>query len=160
MSGFYAGSRFAPKPRRVAPSGAARPAARTVAAGQDPDGIACIRIRAHGWAGGGRIRHTVTCYNAKFGEVLLSTDPAAELRERADLLASMFTQFPGIDWNRSHQVLIGADGVGVWAAPGADEPGFLPDADGTFGVLAPPVYAADWPWRDNLPTLPPLERAA
>ncbi|MFL6113957.1 MAG: hypothetical protein ACJ786_21750 [Catenulispora sp.] len=159
MSGFYAGSRFAPKPRRVAPTGAAG-AARTVADGQDPDGIACIRIRAHGWAGGGRIRHTVTCYNATHAEVLLSTDPSTEAAERAELLAAMFTQFPGIDWNRSHQVLIGAGETGVWAAPDADEPGFLPDEDLTFGALKPPVYAADWPWHDYIPTLPALERAA
>lgn len=153
----YYGSRFAPKPRLVAPSGAARPA-RTVADGQDPDGIVCIRIHAHGWGAARRIQHTVTCYNDRHAEVLLSTDPAAEAAERAELLAAMFAQFPGIDWNYGHQVLIGPDGATIHALPDVLESGFLPELDGTFGAPKPPVYAVPQ-GGDNLPTLP-IARAA
>jgi hypothetical protein len=141
---MYAGSRFAPKPRKAAPSGAAAPS-RTVADGQDPDGIVCIRVRAYSWATRTRVRHTITCYNSRFGEVLLSTDPAAELAERAELLAAMFAQFPGIDWDHGHQVLIGDGGTTIHALPDVLEPGFLPDVDGTFGTPKPPVYAATIP---------------
>lgn len=153
---MYAGSRFAPKPRRVAPAGAADPA-RTVADGQDPDGIVCIRIRAHRFATGTRIQHTITCYNDRFDDVLLSTDPAAEAAERAQLLNAMFAQFPGIDWDRDHQVLLGVDGTTIHAAPDIDELGWLPDEDRTFGPVKPPVYTTDRPWYEAVPT---LERAA
>lgn len=148
---MYAGSRFAPKPRRVAPAGAAGPA-RTVADGMDPDGIVCIRIRAR-YDRNSRIRHDVVCFNARHDRMLLATNPAEELSERAALVVAMFDAFPGIDWTRDHQILLGDDGTNVWSAPDVDEPGFIPEDDATFGALRPPVYAAR-PWYDNLPTLP------
>jgi len=148
---MYANSRFAPKPRRVAPAGAARPV-RSVGDGQDPDGIVCIRIRAR-YDRHNRIRHDVVCFNARFTRVLLAADPADELSERAALLTLMFNEFPGIDWTRDHHIVIGEDGTNIWAAPDVDEPGFIPEDDRTFGVLRPPVYAAA-PWHDNIPTLP------
>lgn len=155
---YYAPSRFAPRPRKAAPPGAARGARRTVGEAMDPDGIVCIRIRAYGWTGGARTRHTIRCYDAQFGEVLLSTDPAAEVAEREQLLAAMLAAFPDVDWTRNHQILLGGDGTAIWAAPDVDEPGFIPEDDRTFGALRPPAYAAA-PWNENAPTLP-LGRAA
>lgn len=151
MTGYYAHSRFAPKSRPAASAAPARPA-RTVGDGMDPRGIVCIRIHAHGWGAARRIQHTVTCYNDRHAEVLLSTDPAAELAERAELLAAMFEQFPSIDWDHGHQVFIGPDGATIHALPDVLEPGFLPGEDGTFGALKPPVYAVR-PGDENLPAL-------
>ncbi len=139
----YARSRFAPKPRAAAVV-AAGPA-RTLGDGQDPEAIMCIRIYAHGWAAGGRIRHTIECFNDRHQAVLLSRDPAREAAERQQLLAAVFEQFPGIDWDRSHQVLIDPDGTAVWAMPDVNELGFIPEQDGTFGTRRPPRYAADRP---------------
>lgn len=149
----YYGSRFAPRPRKAAPSGAAARPVRTVGDGQDPDGIVCIRIRPHGWGAARRVQHTVTCYNDRHAEVLLSTDPATERSERSEVLAAMFAQFPGINWDYGHQVLIGPDGVTIHAMPDVLDPGFLPDIDGTFGAPKPPVYAPQ-PRYDTIPQLP------
>lgn len=156
---YYAPSRFAPRPRKAAPSGAVAHPVRTVADGQDPDDIVCIRIRARNYASGLRIRHDIVCFNDRFDRVLLSQDPAAELDERAALLTMMLDAFPGVDWTRDHQIVIGGDGTTIHAAPDVDEPGFIPEDDGTFGTLKPPVQAAR-PWHGNVPTLPALERAA
>lgn len=156
MAGIYARSRFAPKLRAVPPPAPTRPD-RTVGDGIAPDGIVCIRIRAHGFAGGGRIRRTIECFNGRHQTVPLSRDPAREIAEREQLLAAVLAQFPGIDWDRSHQVLIDSDGAAVWAMPDVNDPGFIPEDDDTFGPRRPPVYAAR-PWHDNAPTLP--ERSA
>lgn len=159
MAGVYARSRFAPKPGRAVPAPAPTRPERTVGDGMDPAGIVCIRIQTHGWAAGGRIRHTIECFNDRHQTVLLSRDPAREVAEREQLLAAILAQFPGIDWDRSHQVLIDPDGAAVWAMPDVNELGFIPEDDGTFGPRRPPAYAVR-PQRDNIPTPPTLERAA
>lgn len=155
---YYAPSRFAPKPRKAAPSGAAARPVRTVADAMDPDGIVCIRIRARNYASGLRIHHDIVCFNDRFDRVLLSANPAAELDEHAALLTLMLDAFPGIDWTRDHQIVISGDGTTIHAAPDVDEPGFIPEDDATFGAPRPPVYAAP-PWYDNVPQLP-IGRAA
>lgn len=141
MAGIYARSRFAPKPRAVPAPAPSRPE-RTVGDGQNLADVACIRVTAHGYASGGRIRHTIEAFNGRHQTVLLSLDPAREIAEREQLLAAVIEQFPGVNWERSHQVLIGADGADVWAVPDVNERGFIPEEDDTFGALKPPTYTA------------------
>jgi hypothetical protein len=139
MAGVYARSRFAPKPRAVPAPMPVRPE-RTVHDGQNLTDVACIRITAHGFASGGQIRHTIEAFNSRHRSILLSPDPTREVAERNCLLAAVFEQFPGIDWDRSHQVLIGPDGSKVWAVPDVGERGSIPEDDETFGALRPPTY--------------------
>lgn len=138
-------SRWLPK-SPVAPSGAARPAGPTVAEVLDPAGVTALRVVCH-WDRAFQRRWTVVGYTGRFDRINYSN------ADQGLLFAWLREQHPGVDWSHDHHADLSAGTI--HAAPEAWEDGFLPDDDGSFGLLAPPVYVrAGTSWLDTTPPFP------
>lgn len=111
----------------------------TLADALDPAGLERLRIRCH-WDRNLRPWHDVVGFTASFVRLQF------EAEVQADLFIWALTEFPGIDWTRDHEVVL-ATGV-IHAAPDADQAGFIPDDEFTFGPCLPAVYVQISPGRE------------
>lgn len=130
MSDYHAPPRFA-HVRPVAPSGAARPAGRTLAdALRDPAVVLQVTVA---WDRADRPVWTVSAWTGRFEPIAL--DPVT--RER--LFTQWRERYPAIDWWRPHQVDLRTGAVG--SAPGLGDDGYIPQDDLSFGTPRPPILA-------------------
>lgn len=133
-------SRFAPKQPAAAPSGAA-PAGPTLGDALADNHPAVLRIRYRRYANG-RGYHDLSAYSADGRLIWLDRDDDTDKLRRTAAIAYVRATFPDVDWTRDHDVHL--DDWRVYSTPLAEEDGYLPDVDGTFGG-GPAVYLAAAP---------------
>lgn len=116
--------------RAAAASAAAR---ISVAEALDPADVVMLRVTCQRDQANGR-RWTVVGYTHRHVEVRYDRD------EQAELFAWLRDRHPGVDWHVAHQADL-RPGGGIHAAPLAEDDGYLPEEDHSFGEPRPPVYS-------------------